>query len=230
MKPSLVGTAFFTAVTATELLISGTAQAVLIDDFNGGYGEVTGNDIAVQEYFNAWGGQRTLQIDGSSDDRLSVELETVNGINGILWHENGDSSPNDSLVRWGGGASDFTDGGSSDRFAIEFLSVRPDDQFSLTVDSGANSRSVDFTVDGPSTKFILFSDFGLLPSDFEAVSQVELNITGISQLSSIQFKVPDREEWRRYPGWPARLRRAAGHRGPRSPDRIRPVDRPWAAG
>jgi PKD repeat protein len=128
-----------------------------------------------------------LQIDGSTADRLSVELETGAGINGILWHENGDSMPTISLVRWSGGNPDLTDGGSSDRFAIEFLSVRPDDQFSLTVNSGANSRSVDFTVDGPSTKFILFSDFGLLPSDFEAVSQVELKITGISPLSSIQI-------------------------------------------
>jgi hypothetical protein len=81
----------------------------------------------------------------------------------------------------------LTDGGNSDRFAIEFLSVRSDDQFNLRVDGGVHSRSVEFTVAGPGTKTILFSDFGLLPSDFESVSLVELNITGTSPLASIQI-------------------------------------------
>jgi len=174
------------AMVTALFLLGGNAQAELIDDFNGNYGEVRGDEILTQLYSRAWGGDRLLQNFGSFDDRLSVELETGAGINGILWHENGDDLGNDSLVRWAGGEPDLTDGGSSDRFAIEFLSVRPDDQFSLRVDGGVNSRSVDFTVDGPSTKIILFSDFGLSPSDFERVSVVELSITG-TRRASIQI-------------------------------------------
>ena len=55
MKPSLVGTAFFTAVTATALLIGGNAQAELIDDFNGGFDSISSGDSATL-YANALGG------------------------------------------------------------------------------------------------------------------------------------------------------------------------------
>jgi hypothetical protein len=187
MKKLFMNVFLLAGIAAATLLLGGNAQAMLIDDFNGNYGEVTGEANLSQPYFNAWGGRRTLQIFGSANDRLSVELETGAGINGILWHENGDDRANDSLVRWSQGEPDLTDGGNSDRFAIEFLSVRSDDQFNLRVDGGVNSRSVDFTVAGQGIKTILFSDFGLSPSDFESVSVIELNITGTSRLASIQI-------------------------------------------
>jgi len=92
------------AMVTALFLLGGNAQAELIDDFNGNYGEVRGDEILTQLYSRAWGGDRLLQNFGSFNDRLSVELETGAGINGILWHENGDDLGNDSLVRWGGGS------------------------------------------------------------------------------------------------------------------------------
>jgi hypothetical protein len=76
MKKLFMKVFLLTGIAAATLLLGGSAQAMLIDDFNGSYGEVSGEEIKTQIYFNAWGGERTLQIDASFDDRLSVELET----------------------------------------------------------------------------------------------------------------------------------------------------------
>ena len=175
-------------IAAATLLLGGNAQAALIDDFNGGFDSISSGFVTTR-YENALGGQRVLQIDNDSsqDGTLSVTLQGGGGGgNGILSADADDFLFNSS-VRWNAPGADLTDGGSSDRFAIDFLSVRPEDTFSLRVAGGVNDRSVDFTVDGPGIKTILFSDFPLLITDFETVSTVQLFITGDSPLSNIQI-------------------------------------------
>lgn len=181
----------FILVAAATLLLGGNAQAFLVDDFNGGFDSISsGNSTTI--YLNALGGKRILAIDSISSGRgtLSVESQGGGG-NGILSADSNDIGGFDSSVRWNStstsGAADLTDGGSSDRFAIDFLSVRPEDAFSLRVAGGVNDHTIDFTVDGLGIKTILFSDFPLLSTDFETVNTVQLFNNAGSALSNIQI-------------------------------------------
>ena len=139
-------------VVATGLLLgTSAAQAVQIDDFNGGDVDppLLPFESSTDLYAGAVGGVRNIAFDvqGSSDGtRLSV-------LNGVYTHDSG-SSGTASVITWDGVQSlglfvDFTDGGASDRMrlALEIASLGPSDTsptlevFIRTVDADTGTLS-----------------------------------------------------------------------------------------
>lgn len=164
---SSVRSLLFTFLLAIAFLIAGNAHALQIDDFDGGFDEVLGNEgPSTTVYLGAVGGERTLQWESADGpgDSLSVKLTGGGGGgNGILVHDEGGPFGSQSKVRWTAGLAgsiDLTDGGSSDFFAIDLLNVGLSDRFSLTVDDGILTVTVDFTADAMTGLTIVpFSDF-----------------------------------------------------------------------
>ncbi len=197
----LLKRSFFTASVATALVIGGNAQALQIDDFNGGDDEVTqgGPTSSTTFYANAVGSWRQLNFEGgdSATDSLQVAL-------GVLRHSDaGSGFDSSSRVRWDGngfglGPADFTDGGTSDRFRIDLSAIGSTDTLLIEVfDSTGDTGEVLVTPGSAGITDILFSD--IVPTaglpNLSEISLLDLTITAQNGSSvvidSIQTVVPE---------------------------------------
>ena len=143
-------------VLATGLLLcTSPAQAVQIDDFNGGnvFPPLLSTGGSTDLYAGAVGGVRTIQFGGDADNNLGTEISVFNG---VYTHDSANIA-SESEILWNGVGGDFlrvdfTDGGASDRIrtVLEIASFdlnSPRLEFFITTSgtSGASTGTFGFT-------------------------------------------------------------------------------------
>jgi len=180
--------------------MAGTAQAVVIDDFDGGAQYVTapGNDTTA--YAGSIGGFRTIDITKSGSIGASA---TVTVPPGIYSHNADVLTSAVSTITWdangiGLGGLDLTEGLVNNKFNFEILSL--DQGFLeliLTVTDiigGLDSSTISGA--GVGTEFIAFSSFSGV--DFTSVESISLQITGgaatdltLNSISTTGHTVPE---------------------------------------
>ena len=180
------------------LLFAGTAQGVIIDDFNDGPGSV-GTDVPGPgptnfEAATAVGGSRTLEIIGfpGDGDGLSqgAELEVAAPNPGAIGHSQDAFSPGGrSRVTWdddgnGLGGVDLTDDGADNAFQLALLALDVgfvDVSFSVeSNDHGTATIDIDDLEEGAFN--VVYADFdGFSDEIFENVDKVTMTITAGEQ-------------------------------------------------
>jgi len=154
-----------------------TANAAMIDDFNGGSMTVNAsNTPQTKSYSHAFSGERTISITKTGPLGASA---VVLPSPGIFAHSADALTSATSIIKWSNTSSeDLTDGRTDSSFALDILSIDQGD-IALTVfilDLLGNGDSVTLTNAGTGIQHINFTSF--LGIDFTQIKIISLEITG----------------------------------------------------
>ncbi len=153
-----------------------TANAAMIDDFNGGDQEVTtaGNHNHTISYSPAFGGQRTINIEKTG------RLEATSKVRAGLYAHNAESLTSaTSTISWHSTTGvDLIEGRTTTNFALDILSIEQGDiDLVLSVtDFLYNSASFTLTSAGTGVNFIALTLFTGI--DFLQITDISLEIVG----------------------------------------------------
>lgn len=172
-----------TAVIAASFAIAPMANALLIDDFNGGDQGVDdgapGPDTAM--YGNAVGGDRTLLIDNIVGAN-AFNGASANVTGGTFNHNNDGGVSSDSHIDWDAGGAglggiDITEAGTNDALGLAITTI---DQGNVTLtftvtDTSSAVSSLALSGLGAGTFSFLFSSF-TGSANFALVDSIQLDV------------------------------------------------------
>jgi len=151
-----------------------TANAAMIDDFNGGDMEVIATNAATEPYSSAFGGKRTINI-----EKTGPRLAYSDVMLGEYSHNTASGTSAISTITWSSAFGvDLIEGRTSSSFAIEVLTI---DQGNIVLtlfisDIIGNTNTVSLENTGVGTEFINFNLFTGI--DFLQVNEISLEIAG----------------------------------------------------
>lgn len=164
----------------SSLLTAGSANALIIDDFDGSPQSVAapGSDTVV--YAGAVGGSRTIDIVSAGLAGATAAVITPAGIYG---HSADALTSAISTITWDAGGTglggiDFVEGLVNNVFQFEILTIDQSNiDLILTVeDTAANSDSFTFSNAGTGTQTVAFSNFSGV--DFTMIDFLSLEVSG----------------------------------------------------
>lgn len=158
------------ALSLAAIFTAGTAQAVLIDDFDGGVQSVAAPGTDTVAYVGAIGGSRTVGI--STVGPLGGTAAII-APPGIYAHSADALTSAISVITWDAGGADLVDGLINNVFNFDILSI---DQGSVLLTLTVDSVSQDLVGAGTGIQSVAFADFSGV--DFTSVGSIALTVTG----------------------------------------------------
>lgn len=158
------------ALALATVFSVGTAQAIPIDDFDGGAQSVSSPISDTIAYGGAIGGFRTVSI--SSIGPLGATAAII-APPGIYSHSADALTSATSILSWNAGSADLVDGLINNFFSFDILSI---DQGSIDLTLTVDGVSQTLAGLGTGNQTVAFADFAAV--DFTSVNLISLTIAG----------------------------------------------------